>query len=199
MNIQSGLVWKLLFWWRFRFFPIFRSLMGSFGRQCMLGISVDTALDGWLRQVKERIDVYSHRVLLYTQRFWNIYVRSNHTQTGDHKFVVNEGEDAMMPCTLKKISLNDTVLWRRASTNEVLTAGSSRVTVDKRINILHDERKYTHCLHPFISHQYNLLSIYTADVLHAFFIFIVLTVGPSDERRKCERWTVNFSLLMLLR
>lgn len=94
--------------------------------------------------------------------------RSNHTQTGDHKFVVNEGEDALMPCTLKKISVNDTVLWRRASTNEVLTAGSSRVTADKRIKILHDKRKYTQFF-PFIcSPIAPTLNMH----VHKFFIFI---------------------------
>lgn len=81
-----------------------------------------------------------------------------------------------MPCTLRKVSLNDTVLWRRASTNEVLTAGSSRVTADKRINILHDKRKYIQFT--FIYCPVSVQSthpLYTSYVLHTYLsVFIVV-------------------------
>lgn len=35
---------------------------------------------------------------------------------------------------------NDTVLWRKGT--EILTAGINRVSLDKRISILHDECKF---------------------------------------------------------
>lgn len=35
---------------------------------------------------------------------------------------------------------NDTVIWRRGN-NEILAAGINRVTQDRRISVLHDERK----------------------------------------------------------
>lgn len=67
-------------------------------------------------------------------------------QTGDQKIVVTKGEDALLPCTLKKTSYsNDTVLWRKASTNEILTAGTNRVSKERRINILHDKCEYIDC------------------------------------------------------
>lgn len=139
---------------------------------------------------------------------YKIYVRSNHTQTGDHKLVINEGEDALMPCTLTKVSVNDTVLWRRASTNEVLTAGSSRVTADKRINILHDKRKYNRPhTHTILTFMYLYLTARHADVC-AFHMstdyvravcayiflsrfFCVFIVRASDKRHESERTMRN--------
>lgn len=60
---------------------------------------------------------------------------------GDRKIVVVEGEDTLIPCTIKKSLANDTVLWRNMKSNEILTAGLNRVSGDKRFSILHDERK----------------------------------------------------------
>lgn len=67
-------------------------------------------------------------------------------QTGDQEIIVTkEGDDALLPCTLQKSTYsNDTVLWKRASTNEILTAGTNRISKDKRINIFHDKCKYYH-------------------------------------------------------
>lgn len=61
--------------------------------------------------------------------------------SGDRKIIVVEGEDTLIPCTIRKSLANDTVLWRNRKTNEILTAGLNRVSGDKRFSILHDERK----------------------------------------------------------
>lgn len=36
---------------------------------------------------------------------------------------------------------NDTVLWRRGN-NDILAAGTNRVTSDRRFRVLHDESNY---------------------------------------------------------
>ncbi|XP_039449778.1 Ig-like and fibronectin type-III domain-containing protein 1 isoform X2 [Culex pipiens pallens] len=52
--------------------------------------------------------------------------------------VVHEGDDALLTCVVMTPYNNDTVLWRKGP-NEILAAGTSRVTSDKRISILHDD------------------------------------------------------------
>lgn len=59
--------------------------------------------------------------------------------TGGQTFVT-EGKDALLTCVIMGSFLNDTVLWRRGN-NEILAAGTNRVTSDKRFRVLHDESK----------------------------------------------------------
>lgn len=54
--------------------------------------------------------------------------------------VVTEGKDALLTCVIMGLFENDTVIWRRGS-NEILAAGTNRVTQDRRISVLHDERR----------------------------------------------------------
>lgn len=54
--------------------------------------------------------------------------------------VVTEGKDALLTCVIMGLFQNDTVIWRRGN-NEILAAGTNRVTQDRRISVLHDERK----------------------------------------------------------
>lgn len=57
--------------------------------------------------------------------------------------VVTEGKDALLTCVIMMGSFtNDTVIWRRGN-NEILAAGTSRVTSDKRFRVLHDESEFT--------------------------------------------------------
>lgn len=52
--------------------------------------------------------------------------------------VVTEGKDALLTCVIMGSFANDTVLWRRGN-NELLAAGTSRVTPDRRFRVLHDD------------------------------------------------------------
>lgn len=52
--------------------------------------------------------------------------------------VVTEGKDALLTCVITGSFMNDTVLWRRGN-NEILAAGTNRVTTDRRFRVLHDE------------------------------------------------------------
>ncbi|GAB0093954.1 hypothetical protein DMENIID0001_091480 [Sergentomyia squamirostris] len=52
--------------------------------------------------------------------------------------IINEGSDALLTCVIMGSFANDTVLWRKGP-NEILSAGMNRVTMDKRISILHDD------------------------------------------------------------
>lgn len=54
--------------------------------------------------------------------------------------MVTEGKDALLTCVIMGLFENDTVIWRRGN-NEILAAGTNRVTQDRRISVLHDERK----------------------------------------------------------
>lgn len=54
--------------------------------------------------------------------------------------VVTEGKDALLTCVIMGLFENDTVIWRRGN-NEILAAGTNRVTQDRRISVLHDERR----------------------------------------------------------
>lgn len=52
--------------------------------------------------------------------------------------VVTEGKDALLTCVIMGSFSNDTVLWRRGN-NDILAAGTNRVTTDRRFGVLHDE------------------------------------------------------------
>lgn len=56
--------------------------------------------------------------------------------------VVTEGKDALLTCVIMGSFSNDTVLWRRGN-NEILAAGTSRVTPDRRFRVLHDDSKFS--------------------------------------------------------
>lgn len=68
---------------------------------------------------------------------------------------MTEGKDALLTCVIMGLFENDTVIWRRGN-NEILAAGTNRVTQDRRISVLHDERN---CCH-FISHWRAYLFIF---------------------------------------
>lgn len=59
--------------------------------------------------------------------------------------VVTEGKDALLTCVIMGSFENDTVIWRRGN-DEILAAGVSRVTQDRRIRVLHDESNFTFSL-----------------------------------------------------
>lgn len=57
--------------------------------------------------------------------------------------VVTEGKDALLTCVIMGSYSNDTVLWRRSvPNNDILAAGTNRVTSDRRFRVLHDESNY---------------------------------------------------------
>ena len=51
--------------------------------------------------------------------------------------IVTEGSDALLTCVAKQLG-EHTVLWKYGR-DKILTAGSSRITSDKRFGVLHDE------------------------------------------------------------
>lgn len=55
-------------------------------------------------------------------------------------FVVTEGKDALLTCVIMGKFDNDTVIWKRGN-NEILAAGMNRVSKDRRIRVLHDDRE----------------------------------------------------------
>ena len=57
--------------------------------------------------------------------------------------VVTEGKDALLTCVIMGSFMNDTVLWRRGN-NDILAAGTNRVTSDRRFRVLHDESMFVH-------------------------------------------------------
>lgn len=54
------------------------------------------------------------------------------------RYTVTAGKDALLTCVIMGTFTNDTVLWRRGN-NEILAAGTNRVTNDRRYRVLHDE------------------------------------------------------------
>lgn len=58
---------------------------------------------------------------------------------------VQEGEDALITCVVKDIGEN-TVMWKKEDkerhSRRVLTAGSTRVTADKRFAVLHESGRF---------------------------------------------------------
>lgn len=57
--------------------------------------------------------------------------------------VVTEGKDALLTCVITGSFMNDTVLWRRGN-DDILAAGTNRVTTDRRFRVLHDESMFIH-------------------------------------------------------
>lgn len=55
--------------------------------------------------------------------------------------VVTEGKDALLTCVIMGSFSNDTVLWRRGN-DDILAAGTNRVTSDRRFRVLHDESEF---------------------------------------------------------
>ena len=53
--------------------------------------------------------------------------------------IVTEGSDALLTCVARQLG-EHTVLWKYGR-DKILTAGSSRITSDKRFRVLHDEGK----------------------------------------------------------
>ncbi|XP_002074396.3 Ig-like and fibronectin type-III domain-containing protein 2 isoform X1 [Drosophila willistoni] len=51
--------------------------------------------------------------------------------------IILENKDALLTCVVSENSANNTVIWKKG--DEILTAGTVRVTKDHRIRILHDE------------------------------------------------------------
>ncbi|KAH8270054.1 hypothetical protein KR018_003173 [Drosophila ironensis] len=51
--------------------------------------------------------------------------------------IILEGKDALLTCVVSENSSNNTVIWKKG--DEILTAGTVRVTKDHRVRILHDE------------------------------------------------------------
>lgn len=58
---------------------------------------------------------------------------------------VYEGDDALITCVVKNIGDNS-VMWKKEhkdrASGRVLTAGTTRVTSDKRFSVLHDSGNY---------------------------------------------------------
>lgn len=52
--------------------------------------------------------------------------------------MVTEGKDALLTCVIMGSFGNDTVLWKRGN-NDIIAAGTIRVTTDRRFRVLHDE------------------------------------------------------------
>ncbi|XP_052873386.1 Ig-like and fibronectin type-III domain-containing protein 1 [Anopheles cruzii] len=52
--------------------------------------------------------------------------------------MVHVGDDALLTCVVNTPFNNDTVLWRKGP-HEILSAGTNRVTGDRRISVLHDD------------------------------------------------------------
>lgn len=77
-----------------------------------------------------------------------MYYKTDSTLGTGGPSVVTEGKDALLTCVIMGSFENDTtVIWRRGN-NEILSAGTNRVTQDRRISVLHDERK---CLSAYYS------------------------------------------------
>jgi len=51
-----------------------------------------------------------------------------------------ESKDALLTCVVSDNSSNNTVIWKKG--DEILTAGTVRVTKDHRVRILHDESEF---------------------------------------------------------
>lgn len=64
--------------------------------------------------------------------------------------MVSEGKDALLTCVIMGSFMNDTVLWRRGN-NDILAAGTNRVTSDRRFRVLHDESMFPFCAIRIIS------------------------------------------------
>ena len=57
------------------------------------------------------------------------------------KISLVEGEDALLTCVARNVG-NNTVLWKKPNGKklpQVLTAGTSRVSSDNRIKVIHDD------------------------------------------------------------
>lgn len=59
-----------------------------------------------------------------------------------HPVHVYDGDDALITCVVRDLG-NNSVVWKREDQEsrrwKVLTAGQGRVTLDPRIQVLHDE------------------------------------------------------------
>ncbi|KAL1122200.1 hypothetical protein AAG570_003605 [Ranatra chinensis] len=60
-----------------------------------------------------------------------------------HPIHVYEGDDALITCVVRSLGSN-TVIWKRAQEGsttrwKVLTAGHERVTLDTRVQVIHDQ------------------------------------------------------------
>lgn len=53
--------------------------------------------------------------------------------------LIFENKDALLTCVVSENEANNTVIWKKG--DEILTAGTVRVTKDHRIRVLHDESK----------------------------------------------------------
>lgn len=62
--------------------------------------------------------------------------------------VVTEGKDALLTCVITGSFMNDTVLWRRGN-DDILAAGTNRVTTDRRFRVLHDESMLVSVINSF--------------------------------------------------
>ena len=51
--------------------------------------------------------------------------------------IITEGQDALLTCVAKNLG-EHTVLWKYGQ-DKILTAGSTRITNDKRLSVLHDD------------------------------------------------------------
>ncbi|XP_061387112.1 Ig-like and fibronectin type-III domain-containing protein 2, partial [Musca vetustissima] len=60
--------------------------------------------------------------------------------TGGPAYIV-AGKDALLTCVVSANRLNNTVIWKKG--DEILTAGSVRVTSDPRVSVLHDEGEFS--------------------------------------------------------
>lgn len=66
--------------------------------------------------------------------------------------VVTEGKDALLTCVIMGSFSNDTVLWRRGN-DDILAAGTNRVTSDRRFRVLHDESEFVFVLFLLLSNE----------------------------------------------
>lgn len=62
---------------------------------------------------------------------------------------VYEGDDALITCVVRNAN-NNTLMWKtlergdKKHSTRVLTAGETRLTADKRVDILHDKGKISY-------------------------------------------------------
>lgn len=85
------------------------------------------------------MNMYDVYVVLFGINVLNlIKTKKNSSGMGGPTRMVTEGKDALLTCVIMGSFANDTVLWKRGN-NDIIAAGTSRVTNDRRYRVLHDE------------------------------------------------------------
>lgn len=88
--------------------------------------------------LKTKLDIYFSCEFIFGINFFEF--DKNPLGMGGPTRMVTEGKDALLTCVIMGSFANDTVLWKRGN-NDIIAAGTSRVTNDRRFRVLHDESK----------------------------------------------------------